>query len=361
MIGIMKIGIVGTRGIPAQYGGFEVLAENLAKNFSRDNHEVFVTGFSTNENKIEFENNGLISRVSVTTNCNPRLQNFIGTRKACRVLNKQVKLDAVIVLNEVNFFEARSYRKFGVLTVLHLDGAEARRSGLPIIGKWAHSLFRKLAIESQIPLIVDSVAIANDPNLRTRKTNVIAYAPHFDEAIKPEFDMIDLQPKSFFVAIARFVSENQILELIEGYIASSLDLKLLIIGLGTGSSKYEDQVLSAAQKNMNIHILPKNYNRSEINWLLQNSKGYIHGHSVGGTNPILVDARLHAQLILSHDNSYNRENSGYKEHFWSNNDQLSELLKSNDSLKVSGNASNYQLDSWETIALKYLDLLTKRD
>jgi len=149
--------------------------------------------------------------------------------------------------------------------------------------------------------------------------------------------------------------------LIDGYISSGRDEQLFIIGLGTGSKKYEMRVINAAQYDENIHVLPKNYDRAEINWLLQNAKGYIHGHSVGGTNPILVDARLHAQLIFSHDNPYNRENSGHKEHFWSNDDQLTKLLKDIDLLEVNTDANDYGLDSWDTIALQYLELLTKRD
>ena len=64
--------------------------------------------------------------------------------------------DAVIVLNDVNYFLARKYWKKGIKTVLHLDGAEAKRSGLPFIGKFAHWFFRRLAVKSGIPLVVDS-------------------------------------------------------------------------------------------------------------------------------------------------------------------------------------------------------------
>jgi len=251
---------------------------------------------------------------------------------ATQDLDTKHSFDAVIVLNDVNYFVARKYWKKGVRTVLHLDGAEAKRSGLPFIGKFAHWFFRRLAVKSGIPLVVDSMAIKEDMKLSSQKVAVISYAPHVNEAKKPEYKNLNLEPNRYFVAIARFVDENQILQLIDGYISSGRDEQLLIVGLGTGSKKYEVRVLNAAQYDEDIHVLPKNYDRAEINWLLQNAKGYIHGHSVGGTNPILVDARLHAELILSHDNPYNRENSGYKEHFWSSNDQLTNLLKSIDFL-----------------------------
>jgi len=357
----MKILICGSRGIPAQYGGFESLAQALTMNFSDHEHEVVVTGFSNEikESVINQRNRNISYQIPAR---GPRfLQNFLCTWMATQDLDTKHSFDAVIVLNDVNYFVARKYWKKGVRTVLHLDGAEAKRSGLPFIGKFAHWFFRRLAVKSGIPLVVDSMAIKEDMKLSSQKVAMISYAPHVNEAKKPEYKNLNLEPNRYFVAIARFVDENQILQLIDGYISSGRDEQLLIVGLGTGSKKYEVRVLNAAQYDEDIHVLPKNYDRAEINWLLQNAKGYIHGHSVGGTNPILVDARLHAELILSHDNPYNRENSGYKEHFWSNNDQLTNLLKSIDSLKVSGEVSDYGLDSWETIALQYLDLLTKRD
>lgn len=357
----MKILICGSRGIPAQYGGFESLAQGLADNFNKDEHVTVVTGF-TNEIKVP-----VLSQLSRNISyqiptMGPRfVQNFLCTWKATSDLDAEHHFDAAIVLNDVNYFVARKYWKKGIRTILHLDGAEEKRSGLPFVGKFAHWFFRRLAIKSDIPLVVDSVAIREDMKLSSQKVAVISYAPHNDAAMKPEYQIVSLEPKEFFVAIARFVDENQILHLIDGFISSGRDEQLLVIGLGTGSKKYEIGAINAARSNENVHVLPKNYNRGEINWLLQNAKGYIHGHSVGGTNPILVDARLHAQLILSHDNPYNRENSGHKEYFWTNTDQLIDLLKSIDTLKVSDEVSDYGLDSWETIALHYLELLTKRD
>jgi len=357
----MKILICGSRGIPARYGGFESLAQALAENFNNHEHEAVVTGFS-NEIGVPVLNqvSGSISyQIPVR---GPRfVQNFLCTWKATRDLDANQHFDAAIVLNDVNYFIARKYRKMGVRTVLHLDGAEARRSSLPIIGKFAHWFFRRLAVKSGIPLVVDSVVIKKDMRLNSQKVAVISYAPHIDEAKKPQYENLNLEHNGYFIVIARLVGENQILELIDGYISSGRDEQLFIIGLGTGSKKYEMRVINAAQYDENIHVLPKNYDRAEINWLLQNAKGYIHGHSVGGTNPILVDARLHAQLIFSHDNPYNRENSGHKEHFWSNDDQLTKLLKDIDLLEVNTDANDYGLDSWDTIALQYLELLTKRD
>lgn len=357
----MKILICGSRGIPAQYGGFESLAQALADNFNKDKHVVIVTGFNNQINfPVVIHTSGCIS-YQVPARGPRFFQNFLCTWKATKALDEKYKFEAAIVLNDVNYFIARKYLQKGSRTVLHLDGAEPKRTGLPLAGKLAHWFFRQLAIKSQIPLVVDSAAIKEDLKLSSLRANVISYAPHKNEPKKPYYEKISLEPNGFFVVIARFVKENKITEIIDWYIASGRKEQLLVIGLGTGSKRYEACTINASQRNDNIYVLPKNYNRSEINWLLQNAKGYIHGHSVGGTNPILVDARFHSKLILSHDNSYNRENRGYKEFFWNDDDQLVNLLQNIDSLVLFSEVDDYELDSWETITSKYLEILSQRN
>ena len=173
----MKILICGSRGIPAQYGGFESLAHALADNFNKDEHVAVVTGFT---NDIKFP---VLSQASGNISYQipargPRfVQNFLSTWKATSDLDREHNFDAVIVLNDVNYFVARKYSKKGIRTLLHLDGAEAKRSGLPLVGRFAHWFFRRLAIKSDIPLVVDSVAIKEDMKLSSQKTAVISYAP----------------------------------------------------------------------------------------------------------------------------------------------------------------------------------------
>jgi len=132
---------------------------------------------------------------------------------------------------------------------------------------------------------------------------------------------------------------------------------LVVVGLGTGSKKYEGRVLAAARDCERVRVLPKNYNRGEINWMLQNAKAYIHGHSVGGTNPILVDARAHSRLIFSHSNEYNIENSGMKESHWDSVEELTKLLNTADSRVVSDDVMfDYDFETWDGITKQYMDM-----
>jgi len=356
----MLIAIVGTRGVPASYGGFETLAENLSLELAYLGHEVIVTGF-TEKKGMTFEtflDNISSLKVKIV---GPRyMQNFLVSRKASKYLMRDFDLDAVIVLNDVNYFAAREFSKNSVLTLLHLDGDESERSGLPKIGRIVHQIFRYFAKKSDIHLIVDSQYICDSLGVDSKRISVIKYAPHVALPIKPAYQEFRITSHAFFLLVARLVPENQILEVINAYKMSGINESLVVVGLGTGREGYEARILSSSSDYENIHVLPKNYDRSQINWLLQNAKGYIHGHSVGGTNPILVDARLHAKLILSHDNPYNREDSGHKEHFWINDDQLTNLLKGIDSLEMGDEVGGYSLGAWETIAWQYLELLNNR-
>jgi len=357
----MNVLICGSRGVPPQYGGFESLAQGLATHLPAHGLKVFVTGFKQEVTEpILREEFGVVS-YQVHARGPHFLQNVLSTWIATKDLDREYNFDAVLVLNDVNYFVARKYWNMSSHVLLHLDGSEAKRSGLPIIGKSAHWLFRFLSIKSKIPLVVDSWAIKNELDPDSRKINVISYAPHLDAPIKPHFEGIEIMSGEFLFVIARFVPENQIIEIMKAYMLSGRTEKMVIVGLGTGKKKYSKQILKIAEKKNSIYILPKNYKRAEINWLLQNAKAYIHGHSVGGTNPILIDARLHSQLILSHDNRYNKENASSKEFNWVDTDSLSLLLRRIEALTIDAKATKgYHLDSWESIANQYLKLLSDR-
>ena len=357
----MKILICGSRGIPAQYGGFESLAEALAINLNARDNRVTVSGFRAElKRELSKEVHGVISYQVPAIG--PRfVQNLLSTWKSTRDLDAKDDFDFVIVLNDVNYFVALKYMKKGIRTVLHLDGAEARRSGLPMIGKLAHWFFRQLAIRSQIPLVVDSSSIRDQLSQARKDVKVIAYAPHLAKAKKPNLSNLGIPDQDFYLVIARFVEENQLLEAIEAYRESNLNETLVIVGLGTGTKKYERQVLEAARECEGVRVLPKNYNRGEINWLLQNAKAYIHGHSVGGTNPILVDARAHSRLIFSHNNQYNRENSGKKESHWDSVEELTELINTADSRVIPKDMMfNYDFETWDGITKQYMEMYDQR-
>ena len=354
----MRILIAGSRGIPAAYGGFESLAEALAQYFSSSGKRTYVSGFSKDLSEPLLVSKDNLTSIQVPVRVPRNLQNLVGTWKATQALDLQSPFDAVVVLNDVNYFIARKYWRRGIPTILHLDGAEARRSGLPIIGRVAHWFLRLLALSSGIPIVVDSAAIQMSLNKRRSSATVISYAPHMSSPKMPSGVFLPAFSSEFFLVIARFVEENQIEEIIEAYLESGCIENLVIVGSGTGSWKYERKLNKLVHNHKSIYILPKNYIRSEINWMLQNAKAYLHGHSVGGTNPILVDARFHTDLIFAHKNIYNRENCGFKENFWTTRQELVYMLRNCEHFnKVKNIHDTYQFESWDLIAKKYLKLL----
>jgi hypothetical protein len=171
--------------------------------------------------------------------------------------------------------------------------------------------------------------------------------------VKPNFDIDILEKTGFCLVIARFVKENQISEIIEAYLSSGRTEVLVVIGAGTGRRKYERKINNLSHTTDRVLILPKHYIRAEINWLLQNAKVYLHGHSVGGTNPILVDARFHSKVILSHTNPYNMENSGYKELHWASKSELVLLLDNLENFQLN-KSIEYRFESWKSITDQYI-------
>lgn len=355
----MNLLICGSRGIPANYGGFESLVENLVTQLKSEFSLIAVTGFSKEISKPVMRNSQNVISYILPVRGPVYLHNLIYTWKAVRVLDQAYEFDSVLVLNDVNFFVARRYLKSGVKSVLHLDGAEQQRLSLPKFGKFAHRLFRLFALRSEILLVADSNEIKSLLKCAKNEINVISYAPNLEAPLKPYRDKGEIDLNGFLVVVARFVPENQIIEILRAYIRSKSQRTLVIVGLGTGTKKYEEKILKVSALSESVFILPKNYYRGEINWLLANASAYIHGHSVGGTNPILIDARYHAKRILCHDNPYNREGSGSKELFWSDEETLSLQIGKIDKLSIGNRGnSDYHFETWERISNQYLKLLT---
>ncbi len=353
----MRIAIVGSRGIPARYGGFETLAENLARVWVAQGHEIFVTGFDGNESEPEFPTGGRLTQVRVSKFPVRRLENLISTFRATKQLVANHPPDAALVMNDVNYLSAKYLNSRGIKTLLHMDGAEDRRSGINGPGKALHKFFRDKSKKSGIDLVVDSPALLAEFSISGRTPLLITYAPQVTSS-NPDYAKRFLASRGissdFYLVVARWVAENQIIQIIESFLSCGIESNLVILGKGTGFPKYEEQVVSAAKGSAKIHLLEKNYDPVLVASLLSLSKAYIHGHTVGGTNPILVDARAHARVILANDNQYNRIGAGSNERFWSSATDLASVIQS---VELNGSIPATEPNSlmtWEKIAESFL-------
>jgi glycosyltransferase involved in cell wall biosynthesis len=289
---------------------------------------------------------------------------MFATFKAVRIACRMDKFDGAIVLNDVNFFTAfylQAIRRMQV--VMHLDGDESARRGIPWPGRLLHWLMRLASLNFINKVVVDSRALLRlvpqkfstkvrvikygFPNISINSKNVLRYFPELDGG--------------YFLNIARFVPENNVAEIMESYLSSTRKVPLVVLGKGTGSKNYESKLEDLAMKAPGkILILNAEYNTQKLCTLIGASSLYIHGHEAGGTNPVLVTARHFASNLASHDNFYNREDCRSDEKFWSESSQLKLIMESEplfDQYECTAMTPKSSTESWHEIADQYFDLL----
>ena len=361
--------IAGSRGYPAKYGGFETLAHKLAEIWSAQNIHTVITGFAKDGTKpIQVGNyrDGLIKSVTVTIPVWSRLKNLVSTLLAVIYAVRKFEITCALVLNDVNFLSALYLRSRGIKTIIHLDGDESARRGLPRLGRLMHVLFRRMSFKFLDDLVIDSFALLRTvPRWSESNIRVIKYGVDPNDIYKSDIPFsADWMAHPYILTVARLVPENNIKEILGAYMKSNCKIPLVIIGKGTGKLRYEKELesLRMVEKDR-VFILPAMYDSKLIHYLMSKCTLYVHGHEAGGTNPVLVSARFYARKICSHDNIYNRECARVDEIFWhdnqdlkSNFDELEDVLANSgrDLVQESG------LENWNSIGKQYLELLLSK-
>jgi rhamnosyltransferase len=138
-----------------------------------------------------------------------------------------------------------------------------------------------------------------------------------------------LVPNGYWLAVARLEPENNIHVMVQGFLKSNSRKKLVIIG-NFSNKKYQNRVLSLLKENdagQRVILTGAIYDLSVLNMLRQNCFAYIHGHSVGGTNPTLLEAMSMKNIIIAHDNEFNREVGAQTMFYFGNADGLAETIE----------------------------------
>lgn len=322
----VKIAIVGTRGIPNRYGGFEQFAEFLSAGLAARGHEVIVY----NPHFHEFDGETL-GGARIVRCYNPErlfgsaaniIYDYLSLRDA-------LKRDCDIVYEAGYGTSAISLYLCDISStqiVTNMDGIEWKRS------KWSGPVqklmlwFEKLAARRSHHLVADNEGI-QDYLMSTygRKSALIAYgADVFQDPSPSVLDMYDVEIRKYYLLVARLEPENNVEEILDGYASSKSDWPFLVIG-GT-DNRYGKFLMEKFSERCGIRFCGGVYNASHLNNLRHFCAAYFHGHSVGGTNPSLLEAMASGALIVAHDNEFNRavlNGSGY---YFSSSPDVTQLI-----------------------------------
>ena len=355
----MKIALIGTRGIPAKYGGFETCAEALSSRLVQKGHEVCVYGRSGYYKEKPKEYLGV--RLVYLTEINIKFFETLCHTFFSLIHSIWKKYDILFVFNSANSPLLIIPRLLRKNLVLHVDGLEWKRGKWGFLGRKYHKFAEWIAAKLSINLISDSGEIQRYYRTKYKKdTRFISYGADIQfSRNRSILDQFGLEPRQYFLQITRFEPENNPLLSIRAFELIKTDKKLVVVGGVKYQTKYSEEI--HATKDKRIKFLGFIYDKDILRELLCNCFTYIHGNEVGGTNPALLEAMGSGCFVICRDVPFNREilqNTGI--YFAKDVDDLKEKLiwslENRDSIERMGEQSREIIRkkyNWNFILEKY--------
>lgn len=360
----MKIGIIGIRGVPNYHGGFEQFAEYLSEYFVKQGHAVYVY----NSHNHPFQET-LWKGVNIIHKHDPEYR--IGTVGQfvydlnCILDSKKRNFDIILQLGYTSSSIWHKLMPKKSVIVTNMDGLEWKRSKYSPSVKRFLKIAERLAVQNSDHLIADSIGIQEHLQEKYNKTSTyIAYgATRFINEDVKILRQYNLEKENYNLLIARMEPENNIEVILDGVAQSANKMKFLVIGKN-GVNEFGKRLTLKYRNNTNIIFLGGIYDQNHLNNLRYFSNLYFHGHSVGGTNPSLLEAMASKALILAHDNIFNRAILDQNGIYFFNEDDIQELLettsKKDHILKIENNYNKINNEfSIEKINRQYLNLFNE--
>lgn len=356
----MKIGILGTRGIPNHYGGFEQFAEFFATYAAKQGHEVFVYNSHSHPYK-EKEFKGVhIVHCYDPENKIGTVGQFIYDLNCIRDARKR-GFDIILQLGYTSSSVWFSLHPKNAIVITNMDGLEWKRTKYSKKVQKALQIAERLAVKKSDFLIADSIGIQKylKEKYNTKSTYIAYGAYNFNNPNPEILEKYQVEKEKFNMILARFEPENNLDMVLEGVTMAEDKTPILVIG--NHSTKYGTYLKDKYKSFSNIRFLGAVYNLDYLNNLRYFSNLYFHGHTVGGTNPSLLEAMASKALIAAHNNDFNKGVLKENAHYFTSAEEVKKILnsikKSNNLQIVENNyAAITTTFNWEKINEQYLQL-----
>lgn len=360
----MKIAILGTRGIPNNYGGFEQFAEHLSVGLVKSGYDVTVYSVNTHiYSKDKFKGVTIIKKwcpEGIIGSAAHFIYDFICLRDA---LKKNFDVIFEFGYQSVSI----SYMLLTIrdsIIITNMDGLEWQRAKWSFFVKKITKWFERVAVEKSPFLISDNKGIQDylkkEYNVESR---MIPYPA--DEVLPdPSFiEKYNISKFSYFLIIARLEPENNIEVILDGYLKSKTLLPFIVIG---NTQTQYGKLLKEKYKKNSVIFLGSIFNKEHLDSFRGFSKCYFHGHSVGGTNPALLEAMAAKSFICAHDNVFNRDVLEENAIFFTNDMEIAEILLNFNNLALkkkemidNNSAKISNIYSHKNIIKQYIDLINE--
>lgn len=359
----MKIAILGTRGIPNHYGGFEQFAEYFSVYLAQQGHETYVYN-SHNHPYQEKTFHG----VNII-HCNDP-EHKVGTFGQflydynCIMDARTRDFDVILQLGYTSSSVWFYLLPKKPVIITNMDGLEWKRSKYSPPVRQFLKFAERLAAMSSDYLIADSLGIQTSLKSRYRKESVyIAYGAHpFNSPDPSVLSKYNVEAGKYHMIMARFEPENNFDMVLRGISQSNNSHPILVVGNHT--KKYGQFLKNKYSSYGKIRFVGGIYNLPDLNNLRYHSDLYFHGHSVGGTNPSLLEAMASQAFVVAHDNPFNKgilKDNSYYFSSWKDVKNILETIQKKDNLqKVQDNYQQIVNEfNWDKINGRYLEFITE--
>jgi glycosyltransferase involved in cell wall biosynthesis len=361
----LRIGILGTRGIPNHYGGFEQFAEYLSTGLVEKGHEVFVY----NSHNHPYHSNTW-KNVQLIHCFDPEYQlgsfgQFIYDLN-CILDARRRNFDVILMLGFTSSSAWGWFYPNQSTLIFNMDGLEWKRTKYSKPVQKFLKLAERLAVRFSHYYIADSVVIQS---YLQRKYAIdsehIPYGAeiHYneDESLLQEFG---IKKNGYFLLMARMAAENNIEMILDGFHTSNSTKKFLVVG--SVDNKPGRHLVHKFRNDERIVFTGGIYNHPQkIHSLKAYSNLYFHGHSVGGTNPSLLEAMASRALIAAHDNPFNRSVLQQDAFYFSSHNEVREIIENThrngrEMAMINNNLLKIREQfSWDNVIKKYEDFLQR--
>ncbi|MFF7291390.1 DUF1972 domain-containing protein [Microbacterium sp. NPDC008134] len=302
----LRIALIGTRGIPAAYGGFETAVEEVGRRLVERGHRVLVYGRDAGTaGDVHLG----MRRVTLPAVRQKALETLSHTALSTVHAVTKARPDAAFVFNAANSPFLPLLRARRIPVALHMDGLEWRRSKWGPRGKAYYRAAESFGVRQADAIIADAPGIADyyDHQFGVASELIRYGAPLLDEAPSAGIRELGLEPGGYHLVVARFEPENHIREIVEGYAMSHAAKPLVVVGSAPYAAEYTAAIDRIAASDPRIRLLGAVYDQELLDALYHHASTYLHGHSVGGTNPSLLRAMGAGTAVIAFDVVFNRE------------------------------------------------------
>ena len=364
----MKIAFISTRGIPNNYGGFEQFAEYISVGLAQRGHEVVVYSPKFHPYQEDTYKGVRLKHIySPETWMGSSVGSFFyDFASLCDALKKEdfdiiYEAGYTSIIPAYIWFNVRK-RKRPIFTT-NMDGLENKRSKFSPMVRRFLDWEEKMAVKYSHYLIADNMGIHDYYKEKyDKESKFLAYGADIHDDFNADYlKEFGLQPEEYYILIARLEPENNIVMAIEGYLHSKENGRRPLIVVGKTNTPHGKELVEKYGNERNVEFVGGIYDFKKLDSVRHFSKAYFHGHSVGGTNPSLLEAMAAGCFIFAHDNIFNRAVLKENAFYYPSADKVTEYLNRIDTIaegsKIQYTARNIEVIrneySWESLIDKH--------